>query len=378
MGRQPEVQAVILAGGKGTRLRPVTADLPKPLVPIANRPLVEHQLRHLAAAGVRDVTLALGYNAAAFEGVEREADELGLNVRIVTEPAPLGTGGALRWCLDAGAFDERPLLWLNGDVVASPNVRSLYEVHTGRGSLLTFWLTSVRDVSEFGVLELDAEGRVERFLEKPAPEEANSNLVNAGILMLDPRLLTQVPSDTFFSFEKSLLPVLVREREAIYGLFDGGYWMDTGRPRTYLAANRHVLEGRVDWAPAGEPREGVWEGPGVKRDGAIIIHPTVLGEGAVIEDGANIFGRVVVGRGTTVRSGSQLDSSVLFDDVEIGRDCEIVNSIVCRGARIGDGVVLDQAIVGARSVVGDGNELRGARLWNDIELTARSLVIDQL
>ena len=375
---EPEVQAVILAGGKGTRLRPLTEELPKPLVPVANRPLIEHQLRHLAASGVRDVTLALGYNAAAFSGVEREGAALGLNIRIVTEPAPLGTGGALRWCLDAGAFDDRPLLWLNGDVVASPNVASLYDFHVSRSAALSFWLTSVRDVTEFGVMEIDGEGFVTRFREKPAPEEIDSNLVNAGILMLDPALLGRVPSDTFFSFEKSLLPGMVDEGERVYGLFDGGYWMDTGRPRNYLAANRHVLEGRVDWVPAGELNDGVWEGAGVKRDGAIIIHPSVLGEGALIEEGANLFGRVVVGKNSVVRSGSQLDSCVLFDDVEIGRDVEIVNSVVCRGARIGDGVVLRNSIVGARALVGDRNELRGARLWNDIELSPRSLVIDQL
>lgn len=378
MANVADVQAVILAGGKGTRLRPVTADLPKPLVPIANRPLVIHQLRHLAASGVRDVTLALGYNAEAFTGVEEAADGLGLNLRLVTEPAPLGTGGALRWCLDAGAFDDRPLLWLNGDVVASPSVASLYDFHADRDASVTFWLTSVRDVSEFGVLEIDAEGFVKRFLEKPAPEEAESNLVNAGVLMIDPAVLRRVPADTFFSFEKNLLPAMVREREPIYGHFDGGYWMDTGRPRTFLAANRHVLEGRVDWQPAGEQSEpSLWEGPGVKRDGAIIIHPAVLGEGAVVEEGANLFGRVTVGRGTVVRAGSQLDSCVLFDDVEIGRDCEIVDSIVCAGARIGDGVVLSHAIVGARTVVGEQNQLRGARLWNDLTLPPRSLIIDK-
>jgi NDP-sugar pyrophosphorylase family protein len=373
-----DVQAVILAGGKGTRLRPVTADLPKPLVPIANRPLVIHQLRHLASCGVRDVTLALGHHAEAFAGVEQAADELGISLRLVTEPAPLGTGGALRWCLDAGAFDDRPLLWLNGDVVASPSVASLYDFHAERGAAVTFWLTSVRDVSEFGVLEIDPEGFVGRFLEKPAPEEVDSNLVNAGILMLDPAVLQRIPGDTFFSFEKNLLPGMVRDREPIYGMFDGGYWMDTGRPRTYLAANRHVLEGRVDWQPGGEEAEpSLWEEPGVKRDGAIIIHPAVLGEGAVLEEGANLFGRVVVGARTVVRSGSQLDSCVLFDDVEIGRDCEIVDSIVCKGARIGDGVVLSNAIVGARTVVGDGNQLRGARLWDDLNLPPRSLIIDK-
>jgi NDP-sugar pyrophosphorylase family protein len=374
----PDVQAVILAGGKGTRLRPVTVDLPKPLVPVANRPLIVHQLRHLAASGVRDVTLALGYNAERFSGVEDEAEALGLDLRLITEPAPLGTGGALRWCADAGAFDERPLLWMNGDVVASPSVDSLLDFHRSRDAALTFWLTSVRDVSEFGVLELDGEGFVERFVEKPAPEETHSNLVNAGILMLAPALLQRIPPDTFFSFEKGLLPGLVREREAIYGLFDGGYWMDTGRPSTYLAANRHVLEGRVDWQPAGEHTEaGLWEGAGVKRDGAPIIHPAVLADGAVLEEGATVFGRVVVGPRATIKDGAQLENCVLFEDVEVGNGAEIVNSIVCSGARIGDGVVLDNAIIGARAVVGEGNELRGARLWNDVELAPRSLIVGE-
>lgn len=373
-----DVQAVILAGGKGTRLRPVTVDLPKPLVPIANRPLIVHQLRHLAAAGVRDVTLALGYNADRFADVQDEADALGLTLRLVVEPSPLGTGGALRWCADQGAFDERPLLWLNGDVVASPDIEAMLRVHRERQACLTFWLTSARDVSEFGVLELDGEGFVQRFLEKPAPEETDSHLVNAGILMLDPALLRRVPQETFFSFEKNLLPNLVRERESIYGMFDGGYWQDTGRPAFYLAANRHVLEGRVDWQPAGERVEGgeLWEGVGVKRETVGLIHPAVLGDGTVVEAGAQLFGRTVIGANAVVRNGAQLENCVLFDDVEIGRDTIVVNSIVCRGARIGDGVVLDRAIVGARAAVGDRNELRGTRLWNDVRLEAGTLVVE--
>lgn len=372
-----DVQAVILAGGKGTRLRPVTVDLPKPLVPIANRPLIVHQLRHLAAAGVRDVTLALGYNADRFGEVEDTAGALGLNLRLIVEPSPLGTGGALRWCADQGAFDERPLLWLNGDVVASPDIHAMLDVHRNREAAMTFWLTSARDVSEFGVLELDADGFVERFLEKPAPEETDSHLVNAGILMLDPALLRRVPEQTFFSFEKSLLPTLVREREPIYGMFDGGYWQDTGRPGFYLAANRHVLEGRVDWEPAGERVEGeLWEGVGVKRETVGLIHPAVLGDGTVIEAGAQLFGRTVIGADAIVHTGAQLENCVLFDDVEIGRDTIVVNSIVCRGARIGDGVVLDRAIVGAQAVVGDRNELRGTRLWNGVRLDAGTLLVE--
>lgn len=373
-----DVQAVILAGGKGTRLRPVTADLPKPLVPIANRPLVVHQLMHLAACGITDVTLALGYGAERFDGVREEAARLGVDLRLVVEPSPLGTGGALRWCADSGAFDDRPLLWMNGDVVATPSVRALHDFHVDHDALLTFWLTSARDVSEFGVLELGNDGFVERFLEKPAPEETGSHLINAGILMLEPSVLKRVPPDTFFSFEQQLLPAMVREREALYGLFDGGYWLDTGRPRLYLGANRHVLEGRVDWWPAGTHSEaGLWEGRDVQRDGVGVIQPACLGDGVVLEPGAKLFGRTVLGHRTTVRSGAALENCVVFDDVEIARDAEVVNSIVCAGARIGPGAVLRDAIVGARSVVGARNELHRTRLWNDVTLGPGVLKVDR-
>jgi mannose-1-phosphate guanylyltransferase len=372
-----DLQAVILAGGKGTRLRPITVDLPKPLVPIGNRPLITHQLAHLAAAGVRDVTLALGYNAERFAGVEADAKALGMNVRIIVEPAPLGTGGALRWCADEGAFDDRPLLWLNGDVVASPDPKTLYDLHASRGGLITFWLTSARDVTQFGVLELAMDGFVERFLEKPAPEETSSHLVNAGILMLDPRILQRIPPDTFFSFEQELLPSMVKEREPLYGVFDGGYWLDTGRPEYYLEANRHVLEGRVDWEPAGRrTAEYIWEGERVAREGVAVIQPAALGDDVIVEAGAQLFGRTVIGANCSVAPGAKLEDCVLFDGVTVGKEAEVVNSIVCAGARIGNGVLLENAIVGARTQVGDGNELRGARLWNDVHLPARTLFVE--
>ena len=372
-----EVQAVILAGGKGTRLRPVTAELPKPLIPVANLPLIVHQLRHLAAAGIRDITLALGYNADQFEGVRREGDALDLNLQVLVEPKPLGTGGALRWCADQGAFDDRPLLWMNGDVVATPSVNALRSMHESNSALVTFWLTSVRDVTEFGVLEIDPEGRVTHFLEKPSPDETDSHLVNSGILMIDPKVLGRVPQNRMFSFEQTLLPDLVDEQAALYGLFDGGYWLDTGRPRHYLQANRHVLEGRVDWWPRGEiQRDGVWEGQGVKREGAQTIQPAVLGDNVVIEDGAQLFGRVVLGDNVLVRSNAKLEDCVVFGGVEIAEDAEVFNSIVCSDAYVGRDATLERSIVGTRTRVGSGNTLRGARLWNDVDLADGVLIID--
>jgi NDP-sugar pyrophosphorylase family protein len=300
-----------------------------------------------------------------------------LNVRIIVEPAPLGTGGALRWCADEGAFDDRPLLWLNGDVVASPDPKALLDLHLGRGALITFWLTSARDISQFGVLELSSSGFIERFLEKPAPEETSSHLVNAGILMLEPKVLSRIPPDTFFSFEKELMPSMVKEREPLFGMFDGGYWLDTGRPRFYLDANRHVLEGRVDWEPVGvRTQESLWEGERVSREGVAVIQPAALGHDVILERGAQLFGRTVVGDNAVVRSGAKLEGCVLFDGVTVGHDAEIVDSIVCAGAHIGNGVHLHNTIVGARAKVGDGNQLRGARLWNDVDLAARTLFVE--
>ncbi|MPZ72965.1 MAG: NTP transferase domain-containing protein [Nitriliruptorales bacterium] len=372
-----DVQAVILAGGKGTRLRPVTVELPKPLIPVANRPLISHQLRHLARSGVKDVALALGYNAEQFEPILDEAAELGLDLHVFTEPKPLGTGGALRWCADQGAFDDRPLLWLNGDVVATPNLPSLLAMHSEQGALVTTWLTSVRDVSEFGVLELNEEGRVERFLEKPSPDDTDSHLVNSGILMLDPRVLERIPSGRMFSFEQSLLPDLVEEGAPLYGLFDGGYWMDTGRPRQYLDANRHVLEGRVDWSPKGAlSGDGIWEGDGVKRDVVGVIQPAALGDGVVIESGAQLFGRVVLGDNVVVREHAKLEDCVVFAGAEIAGDAEVFNSIVCADARIAEHATVERSIVGARTTVGKRNELRGTRLWNDVQLPDGVVAVD--
>jgi mannose-1-phosphate guanylyltransferase len=266
---------------------------------------------------------------------------------------------------------------MNGDVVASPDVDALLDLHTERSALVTFWLTSARDVSQFGVLELATDGFVEQFLEKPAPEETDSHLVNAGILMLDPKVLQRIPPDAFFSFEKQLLPTMVREREPLYGLFDGGYWMDTGRPNLYLAANRHVLENRVDWEPAGT-RTGdlLWEGEGVRAQGVSMIQPAALGDEVEIDAGAALFGRTVIGARTRVATGAQLEGCVLFEDVTIGRDAEVINSIVCAGATIGDGVVLHNSIVGAGAEVGEENTLRGARLGAGVALPRRGLVVD--
>jgi NDP-sugar pyrophosphorylase family protein len=344
---------------------------------VANRPLIEHQLRHLSERGVRDVTLALGYGAEKFKVLDPLASELGLTLRIVVEPAPLGTGGALRYCADEGAFDDRPLLWMNGDIVAAPDVSALASFHLEHGAALTFWLTSVRDRTQIGVLEIEADGFVEAFLEKPSPDETASHLVNAGIVMLEPAILRRIPPDTFVSFERSLVPAMVSVRESVYGLFRGVYWLDTGRPQLYLEANRHVLERRLSWTPAGrELEESLWVEPEVVCDRVDVIRPAVIGRGATIEPGARLFGRTVIGRNAVVRSGARLEDCVLFEGAEIGNDAEIVNSVVCANAHVGSGTRMDQSIIGAGVRLGGHNVLRGTKLWPGVVLGDRAVVVD--
>lgn len=372
-----DIQAVILAGGQGTRLRPVTSNLPKPLLPVANRPLIEHQLRHLSACGVRDVTLALGYGAEHFKVLDPLVAALGLTLRIVIEPAPLGTGGALRYCADEGVFDDRPLLWMNGDVVAAPDVSALTRFHIEHGAGLTFWLTSVRDRTQFGVLEIAADGFVENFLEKPSPDETTSHLVNSGIVMLNPALLRRIPPDSFFSFERSLVPAMVREREQIYGQFRGGYWLDTGQPSLYLEANRHVLERRLSWTPVGrEIEESLWVEPEVVCDRVDVIRPAAIGRGAIVEPGARLFGRTVIGRNAIIRSGARLEDCVLFEGAEVGHDAEVVNSIVCANASVGPATRMDQSIIGAGVRLGAYNTLQRTRLWPGVVLGDRAVMVD--
>jgi NDP-sugar pyrophosphorylase family protein len=195
--------------------------------------------------------------------------------------------------------------------------------------------------------------------------------------MLDPALLQRVPPGRMFSFEQTLVPALVDEGAPLFGLFDGGYWLDTGRPRHYLEANRHVLEGRVDWWPRGSlTADGIWEGESVKRETVGVIQPAALGDRVIIEPGAQLFGRVVLGDDVIVRANAKLEDCVIFSGAEICSDAEVFNAVICADARIGEGTTVERSIVGARTKVGRRNLLRMTRLWNDVELADGVVAVD--
>jgi mannose-1-phosphate guanylyltransferase len=312
------MKALILAGGEGTRLRPLTYTIPKSLLPICNRPFLEHQLRLMRAHGITDAMLLTGYLADAFDPfVERMAGE-GIRLEVVREDAPLGTAGAVRNVLDR--MDGTTIVF-NGDVLTDLDLGALVAAHRATGAVATLTLTPVDDAGPYGLVPLDGAGRVQGFIEKPPPEVAiKGGLINAGTYVLEPETLADVPAGEMWSFERQVFPSLVERGAPVYGFASEVYWLDIGTPERYLQAHWDVLAGR---SRAAEP-VGVRVGEALLDEGAVCppdVGPVVLGPGALIADGASAE-RVVLLEGASLAAGASLRDSVLGPEcaVEPGFD----------------------------------------------------------
>lgn len=334
------MKAVVLAGGEGTRLRPLTLTTPKPLLPIANRPFLEHQLAWLAGHGVDEVVLSIGYRPDAF--IEHFGDPGrfgGLTLRYATEPEPLGTAGAIRFAAGPaggwadGRLSERFLV-CNGDVLTDLDVTSLVAFHHERGAEATISLTRVDDPSAFGVVPTDKSGRVLGFVEKPAPGTAPTDWVNAGTYVLEPSVLDLIPDGRSVSIERETFPAIVGGSGRMYAQPSPASWLDIGTPAKYLQANLDALGAQTVLA-AGDAEIA----PTAKIDRA------VLGAGARIGDGVSVTCSVVMA-GAVVEAGA----------------C-VADSVVGFGARVGRGaVVANETLVGLGAVVEENSHLSGARL----------------
>ncbi len=302
------MKALILAGGEGTRLRPLTYTIPKPLLPICNRPFLEHQLRLMRSHGITDAMLLTGYLAGAFDPfIERMAAE-GIRLEVVREDSPLGTAGAVRNVLDR--FDGATIVF-NGDVLTDLDLGALVAAHRGAGAVATLTLTPVADAGPYGLVPLDDAGRVTGFLEKPPPEVARrGGLINAGTYVLEPQALADVPPGRMWSFERQVFPGLVERGAPVYGFASESYWLDIGTPERYLQAQWDVLAGRSRTAePVGDRAGDVLLDAGARAPRGL-AGPAVLGPGATIEDGADAD-RVVLLDGARIGAGASVRDSVL-------------------------------------------------------------------
>jgi mannose-1-phosphate guanylyltransferase len=367
------LQALILAGGEGTRLRPLTSTMPKPVVPLVDRPFIVYMLEWLRGHGVDEAILSCGFMADGVRSVLGDGAALGIRLRYVEEPRPLGTGGALKFAEDLLA---PRFFMLNGDVLTDIDLTEQLRQHERTGALATLALMPVEDPSAYGLVRRDADLSVTEFVEKPSPEEIDTNLINAGAYILEREVLeAMAPAGTRISIERDVFPSLVDN--GLFGYEASGYWLDIGTPQRYLQATFDILEGEVSTevgrrlaAAGGTLREG----DAAATDGTVHA-PALVGEGSRLAAGAILGGRTVLGRGVTVAAGVHIDSAVLLDGCEVAADSRINSAIIGPGVRIGEHCRIEGgAVLGESVILGPGNVVTaGMRIFPGVQLPAGAI-----
>jgi len=346
-----DLEAILLVGGYGTRLRPLTLSAPKHLLPTAGAPFLAHQLARAASCGVTRVVLATSYRAEMFREQFGDGSSFGLEIDYIHEQEPLGTGGAIRNAapgLRSGPDD--PIVVLNGDVLSGHDLPGQVAAHENAGAAVTLHLVEVEDPARFGCVPTDAAGRVTAFLEKtPHPV---TNRINAGCYVFRRSAIDAIPLGRVVSVERETFPGMIDSGELVLGYPETAYWLDVGTPETFVRGSCDLVLGTL--ASSALP------GPA----GESLVLP-----GAVVKPGVKLSGGTAVGAGCQLDAGAEAEGSVLFDGVTVGAGATIRNSAVGSAAWIGDGAVLDGVVIGDGARVASGNELaRGLRVWPGVEL----------
>ena len=347
------MKAILLAGGQGTRLRPLTLHTPKPIVPIFDRPFLHYQLDLLRSVPeIDEVILSLNYRPERIEAVFGDGRDLGLKIRYAVEPMPLGTGGAIKY---SEPHLDGSVVVFNGDVLTGIDLPAVIRLHRERNAVATIVLTAVENPAAYGLVESDAEGNVTRFLEKPGAEEITTNRINAGIYVLEPGTFDRIPRDTPFSIERGYFPTLVERRERFVAYHYDGYWIDIGTPAKYLQVHRDIMSGHFQAAPFAAHASGhiVRDGAHIE-DGAILEGPCFIGEGAVVKAGATVGPGAVIGRQSQLETGAVVEGAVVWPDTWVGENAVVRGAIVGRNCHIGPhGTVDAGSVLGDESVVTD-------------------------
>ncbi len=358
------MQALILAGGEGTRLRPLTSTIAKPVVPLAGRPFLSYMLDWLHGHGVDDVILSCGFLAESVRDVLGDGASYGVRVSYLEEPHPLGTGGAVKFA--QGLLDERFLV-LNGDVLTDIDLTAQLQAHERTGALLTLALYGVKDPSAYGLVRCEPDGAVAEFLEKPGPGYAGTGLINAGAYVVERGVLdVMAPEGSTISIEREVFPRLIGK--GLYGFAASGYWLDIGTPERYLQATYDILDRRVLTAVGARISEADALIAEDVRLGGRVVPPAVVGVGCEIAAGA-IVARSVLGAGVSVGPGARVEGSVLLDGASVGEEAMVSASIVGPRATIGERCQVHSAVLGERAELGpDSAPPAGARIFPGVRL----------
>lgn len=350
------MKAVILVGGEGTRLRPLTYDVPKPMVPIVNKPYMEHQVDTLRRHGFDEIIFALGYKSEAFEAYFGDGSRFGVRFWHVVENEPLGTAGAVK---NVESLLDDTFLVFNGDVLSGIDLTALVNLHRAKGAVGTLALTPVEDPSQYGVVVTEADGRVRSFIEKPPRESAPTNAINAGVYVLEPSVVAAMPAGQRWMFEHQVFPTLLSEGKPLYASLSDAYWLDIGSPSRYLQASHDTLEGRAGVVLPPPTHQRVWLGSGAAIEpGAHVEGAVWIGEGSIIGSSATVIGPTVIGARCTVEPGATVTGSTIWDGTVIEAGARLDRALIGR-----DCVVGASSFIEAEAVVGSRERLeRGARV----------------
>lgn len=347
-------EAILLVGGRGTRLRPLTITTPKPMLPVAGVPFTEHQIALARQAGVTRIVLSTSYKAEVFSDYFGDGSRFGVELVYVTEETPLGTGGAIRYASGKlRSRDNDPVLIFNGDVLSGLNIGRLIQRWRDADAQVALYLTRVKDPRPFGLVPTTADGRVQAFLEKPStPEEIVTDQINAGCYVFRRKVIDAIPANRVVSVEREIFPQLLADQAAVIGVVDESYWLDLGTPAALVRGSQDLVSGRIQ-SPAlpGDP------GRALQLAGAQVAADAVIAGGSVI------------GRNAAVGKGATIDGSIIGDGARIGAGAVVVNSVVGAQSQLGEKVVVRDAIIGDGAQIGKGNEIMaGMRVWPQVTL----------
>jgi NDP-sugar pyrophosphorylase family protein len=348
------MKAILLAGGKGTRLRPLTIHTPKPIVPIFNRPFLHYQIDLLKRVPeIDEVILSLNYQPRRIEEIFGDGSDIGIRIRYVVEPAPLGTGGAIKY---AGDKLTESVVVFNGDVLTQIDLAAVIRLHRERQAKATIVLTPVENPTAYGLVETDPDGSIQRFREKPKPVEITTNNINAGIYILEPDTFDRIPSDVAWSVERSYFPSLIERRETFVGYVYDGYWIDIGTPEKYTQVHRDIMDGRYLAAPFAEPGGSrQWISPEARlEDGATLEGPCFIDDGVLVKAHAKIGPYSVLGRQTQIEEYASVDGAIVWPNCRVGEHASVGNTIIGRNCHVGRHVTLASgAVLGDKTTLTD-------------------------
>ena len=354
------MKAILLAGGKGTRLRPLTIHTPKPIVPIFDRPFLQFQLDLIKKVSeIDEVILSLNYQPRRIEEIFGDGGDTGLTLRYMVEPAPLGTAGAIKF---AAANVDDSIVVFNGDVLTEVDLGAVIALHRERKAKATIVLTPVENPIAYGLVETDPRSNILRFLEKPDAQQITCDTINAGIYVLEPDTFDRIPSDVPYSIERSYFPSLIERGEAFVAYIYKGYWIDIGTPQKYMQVHRDIMDRRYHAAPfSGSQHEcGVTcVSPKARvEDGATVEGPCFIDADVVVKAGARIGPYSVIGRHCFIEEHASIERSIVWADTRISQEAIVRDSVLGRSCHVGRSAIVDSgAVLGDKSVVTDYSKL---------------------